>query len=69
MRKGVQVHRGVATPSVRNFQILFTCRAKGINVRMLIRGRLEPTGYNGLTRSVAVFRTERLRPSGNSTAT
>jgi hypothetical protein len=57
------------TSSVRRFRILFTCRAKGINVRMLIRGRLEPTGWDGTTRSVAVFSTERLLPPGSSTAT
>ena len=32
-------------------------------------GRLDLTGWDGTTRSVAVFRTERLRPSGSSTAT
>jgi hypothetical protein len=57
------------TSSVRRFRILFTCRAKGINVRRLIRGRSEPTGWDGTTRSVAALRTERVRPSGSSTAT
>ena len=60
------------TSSVRRLRILFKCRAKGINVRTLMRGRVGPVAlheFPGGTRSVAAIRTERLRPSANSTTT
>jgi hypothetical protein len=46
------------TSSVRRVRILFKCRAKGINVRTLIRGRVGPAAldeFPGGTRSVAAI--------------
>jgi hypothetical protein len=60
------------TSSVRRFRILSRCRAKGIRMRTLMRGRLaagvRPEQSDAL-RSVALIRIERLCPSGNLTTT